>query len=317
MNGRAAAVALALALALVVAAPSPSRAYVREVSDQPPHLPVYWSSPCVVATIYMNGFTEMTSDEVAKSIGAAAQAWSPDTVTCPGPGTDAGAGHPAFEIITQMSTGGPVPSLDGSTDGNNSIIFRTTDWIEDMPEAIALTSRNTDPSGRIFSANVEINAVPVTVDPFRDFQWANLDPGSPGGGHVDAIDLQTAITHEFGHLLGLAHTCFSTFDPLPRPVDDLGQPIPDCTDGANIPEAAAVMWYTVERNSTSKRVITTDDARGVCAIYPPTATPAVCAVNVPEDGCGCHTGGTRPAVASTLLLALGALVAARRRLGIR
>jgi MYXO-CTERM domain-containing protein len=311
VNGRAAAAAIALALA--VAAAPPARAYVREVSDQPPHLPVYWASPCVVATIYMNGFTEMSSDEVAKSIGAAAQAWSPDTVTCPGTGSDVASGHPSFEIITQMSTGGPVPALDGGADGKNSIIFRTTDWILEKPEAIALTSRNTDPSGRIFDADIEINAVPVSVDSFRDFRWANLDPGSPGGGHSDAIDLQTAITHEFGHFLGLSHTCFSDGDTLPRPLDDQGQAIPDCIDGSNIPEAAAVMWYAVDRNSTSKRVITPDDTRGVCAIYPPTTTPAVCALNVPDDGCGCRAGGTRPAAGSALLLALGALVGARRR----
>jgi MYXO-CTERM domain-containing protein len=51
----------------------------------------------------------------------------------------------------------------------------------------------------------------------------------------------------------------------------------------------------------------------VCAIYPPTTTPAVCALNVPDDGCGCRAGGTRPAAGSALLLALGALVGARRR----
>jgi MYXO-CTERM domain-containing protein len=308
----AARAAAAVGLVVALGAVSPARAYVREVTEQPPYLPVYWTSPCVVTTIYLNGFTEMTSDEVAKSIAGAAQAWSPDTVTCPGPGSDAGAGHPSFEIITQLSTSATVPPLDGGTDGKNSIIFRTTDWILDKPEAIALTSRNTDASGRIFDADIEINAVPVSVDPFRDFQWANLDPGAPAPVHGDQIDLQTAITHEFGHFLGLAHTCFADGDAM-RLLDDQGQPQPDCVDGAAIPQAAAVMWYEVDRNNALKRAITADDARGLCAIYPASATPAVCAVNVPDDGCGCRTGGTRPGAAGALLLALGALATARRQ----
>jgi hypothetical protein len=35
--------------------------------------------------------------------------------------------------------------------------------------------------------------------------WANLDPNAPpAGGGQDHIDLQTAITHEFGHFSGCA-----------------------------------------------------------------------------------------------------------------
>jgi len=51
----------------------------------------------------------------------------------------------------------------------------------------------------------------------------------------------------------------------------------------------------------------------VCTIYPPITTTAVCAVNLPDDGCGCRTGGTRPAAGSALLLALCALATTRRR----
>jgi hypothetical protein len=73
------------------------------------------------------------------------------------------------------------------------------------------------------------------------------------------------------------------------------------------------MWYLVEPDSSNKRVITDDDARGVCAIYPPTSTPALCEANLPADGCGCHAGGGRPAATSALLLALGCLAGASRQ----
>jgi len=301
-----------ITLALVVAAvagPRPARAYVRAVADTT-QLPVFWPSPCAVVTVYMDGFTQLTSDEVAKSIAAAAQAWSPDVVTCPGTGADGGPSHPSFEIITQLASGGPTPDITGS-DGKNSIIFRTTTWGHDAT-AIALTTRNTDPSGRIIDADIEVNALPSYQN---GYVWANLDPGAPSApGGMIQMDLQTALTHEFGHFLGLGHTCFNTaIDAPPRPVDDQGQPVPDCIQGADIPEARAVMWYQVEPDSSNKRVLTDDDARGVCAIYPPTSTPAACEANLPDDGCGCRAAGGRPAAGGALLLALGCLAGARRR----
>jgi len=300
---RAAGVALGLA-ALAVA--RPAGAYVRAVADTT-QLPVFWSSSCAVVTIYLNGFTQLTSDQVAKSLAAAAQAWSPDVVTCPG----TSSGHPSFEIITQLASGGPAPDIGSGSDGRNSIVFQTSSWNHDA-SAIALTTRNTDPSGRIFDADIEVNALPSYEN---GYVWANLDPGAPSAaGGLTQMDLQTALTHEFGHFLGLGHTCFNpAIDAPPRPLDDQGQPAPDCIQGADIPEARAVMWYQVEPDSSNKRVLTDDDARGVCAIYPPTATPAVCEANLPDDGCGCHAGGGRPATAGALLLALGYLAAARRR----
>jgi MYXO-CTERM domain-containing protein len=308
---RRGATAIGLLLATFAVA-RPASAYVRAVADYT-GLPVYWSSPCALVTIYLNGFTELTSDDVAKSIAGAAQAWSPDTVTCPGSTSDAGSAGPSFEIITQFSTGGPIPNVGGTagSDGKNSLIFRTTEWDYD-PSAIALTTRNTDPSGRIFDADIEVNALPSYQN---GYVWANLDPGAPpASGGVTRMDLQTAITHEFGHFLGMAHTCFNpALDPPPRPVDDQGQPVPDCIQGADIPEAQSVMWFLVEPDSSNKRVLTDDDVRGVCAIYPPTATPATCKVNLPNDGCGCRAGGGGPAATSALLLALGSLAVARRR----
>jgi MYXO-CTERM domain-containing protein len=248
----------------------------------------------------------MTPDEVAKSIAAAAHAWSPDAVTCPTSTGDGGtgAGHPSFEIITQMASGGPAPQ--SGPDGINAVIFRTDAWPAAYGDAIALTSRNTDPSGRIFDADIEVNAVTNL------YPWANADPNATT--HGDAfIDLQSAITHEFGHFVGLAHTCYHEgYDPPPRPDDDQGQPSPDCDAGFGLPQEGAVMWYLVEPGTSNKRVITADDARGVCAIYPPSAAAPVCAANLPEDGCACDTGGT-PGASAAALLGLAALLAASRR----
>ncbi len=209
--------------------------------------PSFWASSCEVVTIYTNGYTGMTPDEIAKAIADAAHVWSPEMVTCPTAAGDGGAasGHPTFEIITQMAAGGSAPSI--GPDGKNVLIFRTDGW--EYGEAIALTSRNTNPSGRIFDADLEVNALP-----FNDYVWANLDPNAPPAhGGLDQIDLQMALTHEFGHFLGLGHTCFvQGSDPLPYPLDDQGRPIPQCGADESIPEAAAVMWWQVQRDSTDQ-----------------------------------------------------------------
>ncbi len=165
--------------------------------------------------------------------------------------------------------------------------------------------------------------------------WANLDPGAMLIGHgIDQIDLQTALTHEFGHFIGLAHTCVDTTgvgsdNETESPTsgeDDQGNPIPDCTDPPdqeNAAAAEAVMWFQVASvmNSTSaatptaKRVLSTDDARGVCAIYPPAQDPHSCTQNLPDDGCGCAIARRRSGRLAGLALAAMALALAggRRR----
>ncbi len=293
------------ALLLALLAPATSRAYVRASAAQSP-LPSFWDAGCQIVTIYLNGFTGLTADEVAKSIAAAAHAWSPDAVTCPDSPDGGGMGgeHPSFEIITQMATSGPPPNK--GPDGINAVVFRTDAWPDIFGDAIAVTSRNTDPSGRIFDADIEINAVT------NRYAWANIDPNA--ATHGDAmIDLQTALTHEFGHFLGLAHTCYHDgTDPGPRLTDDQGHLSPTCADGLGLPEEGAVMWYKVEPGATNKRVLTADDARGVCAIYPPRATAPACTANLPEDGCACGTSGA-PRGPAAALMAVVALVTLRRR----
>ena len=290
-------------------------AYVRATSDA--GKPLSWSSSCETVTIYLNGFTAMTPDEVAKSIAGAAAAWGPDEVTCPAATGDGGSGHPYFQILPALSSGGSVPGF-GHPDGKNSIVFQTTNWDEDAA-AVAVTSVFKEPSGNIVEADIEINA----TDP-QDIAWANLDPGSPPEKNgIQRFDLQTAMTHEFGHFLGLAHTCIGAGndgnDQALSAKDDQGQPVPDCAT-AGAPENQAVMWYVVDAESITKRVLTTDDARGVCAIYPPSVNPPACTQNTPDDGCGCaatgpHAGGW--AGGALMLLALAVARRRRRRRPIR
>ena len=284
-----------------------AQAYVRSVSQEQKEL--YWSSSCETVTIYLNGFTAMTQDEVAKSIGAAAAAWGPDSVTCPAATGDGGNGHPYFEILPQLATGGSVPDIT-VLDGKNSIVFETTNF-DGPSDGFAYTNVSKGPDGRIVEADIAINAVPGI-----GFQWANLDPGAPSGGHLPLVDLQTVMTHEFGHFLGLAHTCGATTygassdenDAPQSGKDYLLQPIPSCDD-TGAPQSATVMWAYID---APKRVLSTDDARGVCAIFPSTQDPHSCTQNLPDDGCGCATAGAPTGRLAGLALAALALATRRR-----
>jgi MYXO-CTERM domain-containing protein len=306
-------VATALALATAVFAAPPiagtAHAYVRAINDY--GAAFYWPSSCANVTIYLNGFTMMTAAEVAKSSAAAAHAWSPSEVTCPAPSGDGGSTHPYFEIIPSMSTGGPVPEV--AYDGKNSIIFQTSTWA-DGGEVIAATSHFSTPNGAIVDTDIQINAV-VGSD------WINLDPGATANGHLgdSPIDLQTALTHEFGHFLGLAHTCVNVGDAPAQTTDDQGAAVPACPDPPatpdDVPQAQAVMWFFVDRSSIAKRVLSPDDVRAVCDLYPAAQDPHACSANLPDDGCGCRTGGgTSAGGAALLALALSAALARRRRL---
>jgi MYXO-CTERM domain-containing protein len=307
MGARRRLLSVALALCTLTALARPAAAYFRSVTnDSTAANPVYlsWQSSCETVTIYLNGFSDMTADEVAKSIAAAAAAWGPDQVTCLSPGGDSGVGSPYFQIIPQLSTGGSVPGA--VNDGKNSIIFQTTGW-DEYPDALAFTKVWKEPSGKIVDADIEINASPNAPNPL-----ANLDPGVAPPQHGQfRVDLQALMTHEFGHFLGLAHTCLSG---IGGDIGDNPPPgTPSCSDAS--PQAlAAVMYPIIDYESITKRVLTADDAAGVCAIYPPSGNPPICTQNAPDDGCGCAAAGASPgAVASAALAVLALVLPGRRR----
>ncbi len=309
MSARHRLLPIVLALCALPALTRPAAAFVRSVSMNGMGPPLYRLSSCETVTIYLNGFTDMTSDEVAKSIGAAAATWGPDQVTCPAATGDGGNGHPYFQIIPQLSTGGAAPGVVDQ-DGKNSIIFVTSasDWemIGAPAEALAFTSVYKEPDGRIVEADIDINATDPTL-----ISWANLDPGAPSGNGIDRFDLQTVMTHEFGHFLGLSHTCDSGI-----PGDNGDAPltgVPPCSSASPEAAIAAVMYYEIEPNSIAKRLLTADDAAGVCAIYPPDMDPHSCTQNTPDDGCGCTTAGNGLGWGASTALAALALVVARRR----
>ena len=116
----------------------------------------------------------------------------------------------------------------------------------------------------------------------HDFTWGDF-VAHPELFESDTQDFQGAMTHEFGHVIGLDHTCFSpgaTFadgKPIPRPMDNHGNPVPDCSAG-NLPSITqATMYVSVSTPSAevALRSLSPDDMQGACDIYPYT-TNFVC-----------------------------------------
>jgi hypothetical protein len=140
------------------------------------------------------------------------------------------------------------------------------------PSAVASTSvfvRNGD--GTIVDADIQLNALTV--------KWSVADLPPP---QTDQQDLQAALTHELGHLLGLQHPCWSGVGP--RPADDRGQPVPDCYD-APAEIQRSVMFPSTTPGDVSKRNLDAEDRRAVCELYPLAAAPPACPAPPPAGGC--------------------------------
>ena len=173
------------------------------------------------------------------------------------------------------------------------------------PAALALTSVSASTSsGIIRDADIEVNAF--------HFSWADLvaHPDLRGNGQP-VHDLQNALTHEMGHLIGLDHTCYFQGPP---PLDNTGAPIPDCAS-ASAEVLETTMFPSANPGDIDKRTLAPDDQQAVCEIYPAAQDPMTCSpAGRPRRGrcSSCAVGGA-PASAVGIVFGLvaAALLAAR------
>ena len=149
----------------------------------------------------------MTSDEVVGAATAAADAWSQANIS----GTF---------LDVQMNTSLDVTPATGQ-DSFHDIVFKNP-WCDPgdttcQIEALAITSVWAgQTSGTIVDADIEVNAQ-------YDF-WTDL-VNHPATGKQD---LQNALTHEMGHLIGLDHNCYTPGSDPVHMVDNTGVLVPCC-----------------------------------------------------------------------------------------
>ncbi len=286
-------------------APGQASAYVRTLTDEA-H-PMYWETSCLFIKAYAeNPPDNLEAGQFLAAARAAAGVWSNDTLACSG-----------LQLVVSEISG---EEGDVAYDNRNLIMFRHKTWCKQPfdprdpgcypSEALAITSVFAEKkTGLIKDADMEVNGV--------DFQWADVTAG--GDAAMNAHDLQNTLTHEFGHVIGLDHTCRGMSEV--NKTDNTGARVPLCMKEASSEILATTMVALVTLGDTARRTLEPDDQKAVCEIYPARKT-LICVeptevASPSSGGCAIGRGASRGFNYWILALVLGASAIGRRLLGSR
>lgn len=185
--------------------------------------PLFWASRCVEVRVDRTASSQANLATIRTTTATALAKWA--NVACDPCGA---TGQPSL-VVTEA---GPTDCEFGvNKDGPNTnvVVFRDSAWTHD-PGMLALTTvsfkRDT---GEIIDADIEVNS-DITVQKI-----------STGAANPDAFDLESILTHEAGHLVGIAHS----------------------------PVADATMRPRYDKGDLSLRDLAPDDVCAVCAAAPP------------------------------------------------
>lgn len=240
-------------------------------------IPIFWPTSCVGFSVQRDASSQVDLEPTEQILARAFGAWS--SASCQGGGVSLDVENLGPVTCTQIG-------YDPESKNSNLIVFRDEGWAYG-PGALALTTVTyVVDTGEIRDADMEINTTDVAF--------------SLSDSRV-TVDLESILTHEAGHFLGLAHSPVS--------------------------EATMVVQYPPE--SLSLRSLDEDDVAGVCAIYPPgrlaecepepvNGLGDTCGEVPGSDGCSCRLadrpgpeGEDLPFVA--VALAATAIAGLRRR----
>lgn len=247
--------------------------------------PLYWNNRCVDVYVHDPASRQVDVATARSILAQSLAAWAgvrcpADPVACTGALGDAPSLAPREAGTTTCAAGFTKGSAN-----SNVLAFVDKNWTHD-PGTIALTtvSFRTD-TGEILDADIEVDSDPATITLSAD------------GAATGKYDVQSIITHESGHLLGISHT----------------QPT----------HTEAVMRVRYEPGDTSMRTLAADDRCALCASAPPSrtvtcqpGTAPTCGTSTPpaethHGGCSFDAPGDPWAPAGLALLAL--LVSRARR----
>jgi hypothetical protein len=293
-------------LALLAASGS-ARAYVLTRSDG--GAAVRWPNRCIVMQPDARADAAddaIDPDTIDTTLARAVQNWNSRLMTC------------SYMVLGQVPA---TRALEPVSDGRPSVVFRTDFWGRDGmaydQAAIGVTTvwfanRPGDPAdGQISDADIELNAInfTLTIDPTNAVARPN----------TMVADLENALTHELGHVLGLAHTCWDHKTMLP-PVDNTGAAIPDCSS-QNLPMTItqSTMFPYAGPKAINMRIVDDDTLAGICMGYPNNTEPLPACYGL-IDGPGCavpravpHSVPSLRALVMAVAVGLVAWLVRRRR----
>lgn len=268
------AAAVALWSATLLGVPSSARAFERSRVEGSPDTALFWRVRTVVVHPASDTSDDLDARRVELVIERSLATWNASAVGC----SD-------LVLVDGGEPSGLVTSLDGGDpDLENRVVFREDAWPEDMSaNALALTTVSYRPStGQILDADIDINGA---YHRFTDVD----DPA------LASADLENTLTHELGHLIGLAH------DSAP--------------ESTMYPESAP--------GELDKRSLTVDDASAACVVYPagrltPDApwlrgTPLTSGCSAASARASGAPASDRLATVVPMCLAMGLLFGRRRR----
>ena len=272
--------------------------YLRtQVPNSDPALCIFWGDRSYTYHVDSAGSSQTPGDTEFDAIDAAFQTWQTLSDQC----SD-------FQFIRGARVDNPQVGYSSSGDNTNVITFRETScddvpaddpclnddscankyrcWDHD-PMIIALTTTTfSTKSGTLYDADIELNAAPQYGGPGLLFTTVSSPPCNYSNISTNCVatDVQNTLTHEIGHVIGLAH------------VD-----IPGST-----------MQPTAPLGETHKRVIDIGTASGFCDIYPrgmPSSSACDLSAQVHDDvravsagTGGCSSAGGAPWAILFLLL---------------
>lgn len=286
---------LVAALALVTV--GQAEAYVRTLTTKT-KVELDWSPACLNFEILQGSRPEGVSEELFRTavVEAAAQ-WSSSTLAC------------TKMSITVSSSSGKKAYVEA--DRINKIQFRSDRWarharlakdISDYPpNALAITSVfASNVTGEIYDTDIELNALSAL--------WGDLVKNPELSKSSNMHDLQNTLTHEFGHVIGLDHSCDGGGQS--NPLDHQKMTVPRCPGTLEIQETT--MAAIVMPGDTLRRTLSADDQRGVCDLYPADDKPA-CSEKRDDNGGGCIMAkhSARRGTQGWFLIAAVAFAAAR------
>lgn len=203
---------------------------------------LYWAGGCVGFSLQENGSVHIPMKYIEQVAQKSFVAWT--ELDCPD-----GVSSLAFSELDQVSC--HEAEFNPSGTNSNAIIFQDTKWkYTSVDNTLAKTTVTFDSdTGEILDADIEVN---------------HANNNFTINDDVVEYDLQSVLTHEIGHFIGLDHS----------------------------PDFTATMYAGYEPGTIDQRTLEPDDVDAACAVYPPSRN--VSCDPTPKGGLGDACGGADP-----------------------